>query len=309
MKYIISSFISLAIIVSAFFYFRAALRDPFEAPDDPAWECMVENNEAHLLAERSDKKSITEREALVQWGNGTRSWVKVSELPHYYKIKGFDPMKTALICKDSLESRVIGKSLREIETTLAYPSEIIGADVVFPIRVLAKDDSLSTDTVTITFKDSLATDVEYSLVPDKNAKIYSMIPGLFSFVRHGIRAPQRHGFISYSKEDDAKTKKDYHFGDITGRIVSGLARIVFFLVLLVLLVAVPFITSLPLLMIYTDYVMDDTVAILIGVAAELLFLYVFTMVCLIFDAPSMGAPIISAAVCTVLTILFYKIFN
>lgn len=309
MKYIISSFVSLAIIVSAFFYFRATLSTPLEAPDDPAWECMVGKKEAHLLAERSDKKSLSDREALVQWKNGTRSWVKISELPHYYKIKGFDPAKTALICRDSLESRIIGKSLREIETGLAYPSEMKGPEIVFPIKVLAKDDSLSTESVTITFKDSLATKVDYSLVPDKKAKIYSKIPGLFSLVRHGIRAPQRHSYISYLKEDDAKTKKDYHFGDFTVRMVSGLARIVFFLVLLVFLVAVPFISALPLLMIYTDYVIDDTIAVLIGVVAELLFLYAFTMLCLIFDGPSMGLPIISAAICTVLTILFYKIFG
>ena len=309
MKYIITSFVSLAIIVSAFFYFRATLSVPFEDPDDPAWKCMVGKKEAHLLAERSDRKTLSDREALVQWENGARSWVRISELPHYYKIKGFDPTKTALICKDSLESRVVGKSLREIETGLAYPSEMNGAKVVFPIKVIAKDDSLSTESVTITFKDSLATNVDYSLVPDRKAKIYSMIPGLFSLVRHGVRAPQRHGYISYLKEDDAKTKKEYHFGDFTVRMVSGLARIVFFLALLVFLVAVPFITALPLLMIYTDYVIDDAIAVLIGVVAELLFLYAFTMVYLIFDGPSMGLPVISAAVCTVLTILFYKIFG
>ncbi len=309
MKYIISSFVSLAIIVSAFFYFRATLGNPFEAPDDPVWECMVGKKEAHLLAERSDKKSLSEREALVQWENGTRSWVKISELPHYYKIKGFDPTKAALICKDSLESKVIGKSLREIERELAYPSEMSGAEVVFPIKVLAKDDSLSTESVTITFKDSLATNVDYSLVPDKKAKFYSLIPGMSSLVRHGVRASQLHGYISYLKEDDAKTEKDYHFGDFTVRIVSWVARIVFFLALLVLLVSVPFIIALPLLMIYTDYVIDGTIAVLIGVVAELLFLYAFTMVCLIFDGPSIGLPVISAAACTVLTILFYKIFG
>lgn len=309
MKYIVSSLVSLAIIVSAFFYFRATLGNPFEAPDDPAWKCMVGKKEAHLLAERSDKKSLPDREALVQWKNGTRSWVKISELPHYYKLKGYDPTKTALICKDSLEARIVGKSLREIETGLAYPSEMNGANVVFPIRVLAKDDSLSTESVTITFKDSLATKVAYSLAPDKKAKIYSLVPGLFPLVRHGVRAPQRHGYMSYLKEDVAKAKKDYHFGDITVRIVSWLARAVFFLALLVFLVAVPFITALPLLMIYTDYVIDDGLAVLIGVAAELLCLYAFTMVCLIFDGPSMGLPIVSAAACTVLTVLFYKIFG
>ena len=309
MKYIISSFVSLAIIVTAFFYFRACFSAPFEAPDDPAWECTVGKKKAHLLAERSDKKSLSDREVLVQWKNGTRSWVKVSELPHYYKIKGFDPTKTALICRDSLESRIIGKSLREIETGLAYPSEMNGAKVVFPIKVLAKDDSLSTESVTITFKDSLATNVDYSLVPDKKAMVYSRVPGLFSLVRHGVRAPQRHGFISHLKEDDTGTKKDYHFGDFTLRMVSGIARIIFFFLLLIFLVAVPFIVALPLLMIYTDYVVDDGIAVLIGVVAELLFLYAFTMVCLIFDGASMGLPIISAAACTVLTILFYKIFG
>lgn len=308
MKYIISSFVSLAIIVSAFFYFRTSLSAPFEAPDDPAWECMVGKKEAHLLAERSDKKSLSDREALVQWKNGSRSWVKISELPHYYKIKGFDPTKTALLCRDSLESRIIGKSLREIEAELAYPSEMKGANVVFPIRVLSKDDSLSAESVTITFKDSIATSVGYSLTPYKKAKIYSMFPGLFTLVRHGIKAPQRHGYKSYLKEDDTKTKKGYHFGDFTVKMVSGLAKIVFFIALLILLVSIPFIIALPLLMIYTDNVIDDAIAVLIGIATELLFLYAFTMACLIFDGPSMGLPIISAAVCTALTILFYKIF-
>ncbi|MCQ2166677.1 MAG: hypothetical protein MJY49_04520 [Bacteroidales bacterium] len=304
MKYIISVSFSLLVFLPLFFLLRMTVGRPYERIDDSAWEWKMGKRTAHFLAEGKNKDSKSSgNSVLVDWGNGSRSWVERNSLPHYYKLHRLDTDSKALISSESVEGYIVGKSLNEIEESLAYAGEYKGNKITFPVKVLTKGEPLSTDAVTVTFKDSVATAVDYTQAVDSTALLYSYVPGLFFFIDRGIRAPQNNYYGSNLEEETVKKK--YHFGDFTVKVVSFLLKLGLALLVLALFLAAPFLIVLPLAILAMD-IFDNWIGILIGIALEVLVFIVYAGVFLVFFTLHLWPMLIVGAICAVLTSLFYK---
>lgn len=302
MKYIISTIISVVVLVTIILMFGYNTQRPYEKLDDPAWECKVNGRTAHFLAENKEKQ------VLIDWGNNSRTWIDNSKLPHYYKLHNISSDVHALISSKTVEKRIVGKTMNEIEESLAFAGEYKGKTVSFPIKVLTKGEALSTESVKVTFEDSLATKVEYEQTVDSSALYYSYIPGMFLFINKGIKAPQHHSFTSHLKEDDEKTaqqRKKYHFGDLTVKIVSFLLKVFLFLLGAVLFLGAPFFVTLPLATFLLDHFYGDKTGWIIAILIQIVAFIFFSGALLVYFTLRLWPIVVVFLACTLLTAFGY----
>ncbi len=300
MKYIFTAFFSLLVSLPLFFLLRMTVSCPYESIDDSAWEWKIGKRTAHFLAE--DKEDNKGHRVLMDWANGSRSWVDGEKLPDYYKLHSVATDSRALISADRVKGFIIGKSMDEIEKSLAYATEYKGNTVSFPVKVLTRGEALSSDCIKVTFKDSIATAVDYTQSVDESALLYSYVPGMFLFIDKGIRAPQN---SLYSSKMPPKPAQKYHFGDFTVKVVSFLLKLALALLVLALLLVAPFLIVLPLMILAME-IFDNWLGILIGIALEVLVFIVYTGVFLVFFTLHLWPMLIVAVICAALTSLFYK---
>lgn len=289
----------MATIAAVFLVINYELVRPYELPDDPAWEFTANGKNAHILAQ--DEHSFGEESrVLVQWQNGTRSWLKVSTLPHYWKLHSVDTKAKALMASETLEENILGKTLAEIEDEYAYAQEIKNLkEIDFPIKVLTKGEATSSDHVTVFFTDTVATAVKFVKEDDAKAIRYSQVPLAYSFIEKGVKAGQRDGFVSNLK-DVAKEKKRGLL-PMLGRLVMGLLKILAALIIIFLVFSVPFLVALPLLMLIRE-IGDSFYVKLLSLIVILAFMLGYIILLLLFEGTQLWLPIATVLVSGFLTL-------
>lgn len=282
-------------VVAAFaLLFSSQMRYPYEEPDDSAWQCTLNKKTAHLLAE--DTEAGADRRVLVQWEDGTRSWMPRKSLPHYLKLHGVDTGRKALMMSDNIESLLLGKTLDEIEHKYVCAFEHDNRKAVFPIKVLTADEPTSTEWVTVTFKNGVADAVSYEKVEDRKALTFSYIPLAYTCVRHGLKARQADGFETND-----------------GKVISGLQSLLNFLLalpklllallVLIVMIVAPAVVSLPFVFIFKGFIPSKFYGNLLSIIITLAISYAYLLMFFLTGEESLFFPIAAVAACIFMFVL------
>lgn len=290
-RFVISGILAALVVGAYALLFSSQMRYPYENPDDPAWQCKLNNKNAHLVAE--DTKAGADRRVLVQWDNGTRSWVPRKSVPHYLKLHGVNTEVKALMMSDNIEELLLGKTLDEIEHKYVCAFDHDNRKAVFPIKVLTANEATSTEWVTVTFKEGVADAVSYEKVEDKKALAYSYIPLAYSCVRHGLKARQSDGF----ETNDGKVISGFQS---LLNFLLALPKLALALLVLIAMVVAPAVVALPFIFIFKGFIPSKFYGNLLSIIITLAITYAYLLIFFLTGEESLFFPIAAFVVCLVM---------